>query len=45
MEVILWIILSGFAILVTALVVSLHYHRKYTPILRQMSERKNCSGS
>ena len=39
MEVILWIILSGFAILVTALVVSLHYHRKYTPILRQMSER------
>ena len=39
MEVILWSVLLGFAVLVTALVVSLHYHRKYTPILRQMSER------
>ena len=39
MEVILWAVLSGFAVLVTALVVSLHYHRKYSPVLRQMSER------
>ena len=39
MEVLLGTILLGFAVLVTALVVSLHYHRKYTPILRQMSER------
>ena len=38
MEVILWIILSGFAVLVTALVVSLHYNRKYAPIFRQLSE-------
>ena len=38
MEVILWIVLLGFAILVTALVVSLHYHRKYAPILRQLSK-------
>ena len=39
MEVILWVVLSGFAVLVTALVVSLHYHRKYSPVLRQISER------
>ena len=39
MEVILGTILLGFAVLVTALVVSLHYHRKYSPILRQMSEQ------
>ena len=39
MEVILWAVLSGFAVLVTALVVSLHYHRKYSPVLRQISER------
>ena len=39
MEVILWIVLLGFAVLVTALVVSLHYHRKYSPVLRQISER------
>ena len=38
MEVILWIVLLGFAILVTALVVSLYYRRKYTPIFRQLSE-------
>ena len=38
MEVILWIVLLGLAILVTALVVSLHYQRKYTPIFRQLSE-------
>ena len=38
MEVILWIVLLGFAILVTALVVSLYYHRKYAPIFRQLSE-------
>jgi AraC-like DNA-binding protein len=39
MEVILGTILLGFAVLATALVVSLHYHRKYSPILRQMSEQ------
>ncbi len=39
MEVLLGTILLGFAVLVTALVVSLHYHRKYSPILRQMSEQ------
>ena len=39
MEVILWVVLSSFAVLVTALVVSLHYHRKYSPVLRQISER------
>ena len=38
MEVILWIVLLGFAILVTALVVSLYYRRKYAPIFRQLSE-------
>ena len=38
MEVILWVVLSGFAVLVTALVVSLHYHRKYSPVFRQLSE-------
>ena len=39
MEVILGTILLGFAVLVTALVVRLHDHRKYSPILRQMSEQ------
>ena len=38
MEVILWIVLLGFAVLVTALVVSLYYRRKYAPIFRQLSE-------
>ena len=38
MEVILWIVLLGFAILVTALVVSLYYRRKYAPIFCQLSE-------
>jgi AraC-like DNA-binding protein len=38
MEVIFWIVLLGFAILVTALVVSLYYRRKYAPIFRQLSE-------
>lgn len=38
MDVILWSILLGFAILVTALVVSLYYRRKYDPIFRQLSE-------
>lgn len=38
MEVILWIVLLGFAILVTALVVSLYYRHKYEPIFRQLSE-------
>ena len=38
MEVILWIVLLGFAILVTALVVILYYRRKYAPIFRQLSE-------
>ena len=38
MEVILWIALLGFAILVTAIVVSLYYRRKYGPIFCQLSE-------
>ena len=38
MEVILWSVLLGFAILVTAFVVSLYYRRKYDPIFRQLSE-------
>ena len=38
MEVILWSVLLGFAVLVTALVVSLYYRRKYAPIFRQLSE-------
>ena len=38
MEVVLWSILLGFAILVTAFVVSLYYRRKYDPIFRQLSE-------
>ena len=38
MEVILWSVLLGIAILVTALVVSLYYRRKYDPIFRQLSE-------
>ena len=38
MEVILWSVLLGFAILVTAFVVSLCYRRKYDPIFRQLSE-------
>ena len=38
MEVILWIVLLGFAILVTAIVVSLYYRHKYEPISRQLSE-------
>lgn len=38
MEVILWTVLLGFAILVTAFVVSLYYRRKYDPIFRQLSE-------
>ena len=38
MEVILWSTMLGFAVLVTALVVSLYYRRKYAPIFRQLSE-------
>lgn len=38
MEVILWIVQLGFAILVTAVVVSLYYRRKYAPIFCQLSE-------
>ena len=38
MEVILWIVLLGFAVLVTAIVVSLYYRRKYGPIFCQLSE-------
>ena len=38
MEVILWSVLLGFAILVTAIVVSLYYRHKYGPIFRQLSE-------
>ena len=38
MEVILWSIVLGFAILVTALVVSLYYRHKYDPIFNQLSE-------
>ena len=38
MEVILWIVLLGFAVLVTAIVVSLYYRHKYEPIFRQLSE-------
>ena len=38
MEVILWIALIGLAVLVTALVVSLYYQRKYDSISRQLSD-------
>ncbi len=38
MEVILWSIVLGFAILATALVVSLYYRHKYDPIFLQLSE-------
>ena len=38
MEVILWSVLLGFAILVTAVVVSLYYRHKYAPIFRQLSD-------
>ena len=38
MEVIHWIVLLGFAVLVTAIVVSLYYRHKYDPIFRQLSE-------
>ena len=38
MEVIFWIVLLGFAIMVTAMVVSLYYRRKYGSISRQLSE-------
>ncbi len=38
MEVILWNIVLGFAILTTALVVSLYYRHKYAPIFNQLSE-------
>lgn len=38
MEVIFWSILLGFAILVTAIVVSLYYRHKYDPIFCQLSE-------
>jgi AraC-like DNA-binding protein len=37
-EVILWSIVLGFAILATALVVSLYYRHKYDPIFNQLSE-------
>ena len=38
MEVILWNVLLGLAILVTALAVSLYYRRKYDPLLHELSE-------
>ena len=38
MEVIHWIVLLGFAVLVTAIVVSLYYRHKYDPIFCQLSE-------
>lgn len=38
MEMILWSVLLGFAILVTAFVVSLYYRHKYDPVFRQLSE-------
>ena len=38
MEVILWSTMLGFAILVTAIVVSLYYRHKYGPIFCQLSE-------
>lgn len=38
MEVILWSTMLGFAVLVTAIVVSLYYRHKYGPIFRQLSE-------
>lgn len=38
MEVIYWLVLLGFAILVTTFVVSLYYRRKYDPIFCQLSE-------
>jgi len=38
MEVILWSTMLGFAVLVTAIVVSLYYRHKYGPIFCQLSE-------